>query len=125
MPKNVIAFMICVFLLSVGIFIYVSEHVGEPTTPQLKAEVPQDVAHQEIRYQNRTMDIATYVSTHISELSPVQETLGGTFYVTDVKTSNGKGIVEYEDGHSHYTADFVYSVSEDNGYTITKFRVRE
>lgn len=125
MPRNVIYFMAVVFLASVGAYIYLEERVGDPAALELKQEISQDVSHQEIRYQNRTMDIATFIGVNISELSPVQETHGGKFYITDVKTANGKGVVEYEDGHMHYTADFVYSVSEDNGYVISKFRLRE
>lgn len=64
--------------------------------------------------QNRMMSIENYVRLYISELSPVEEVLGGRFYVTDIKTGNGKGTVSYEDGHSAYIADFTYS-NEPNG----------
>lgn len=70
-------------------------------------------------------DVAGYVVGHITELSPVAASLGGTFYVTSISSSNGKGVVEYEDGHSAYTADFTYSSTRSGSMKITSFSVRE
>lgn len=73
----------------------------------------------------RYMDIETYVRTSISELSPVKEVLGGTFYVTKIETADGNGIVEYEDGHIALIADFTYTIDEVGKPTLTSFTVRE
>ncbi len=70
------------------------------------------------------MDIESYVKNDISNLSPVKEQLGGTFYVTEIETNNGAGTVSYEDGHNAYTADFTYTISDDGKPTITNFTVR-
>lgn len=73
----------------------------------------------------RYMDINSFVRNSISFLSPVKESLGGTFYVTKIETSAGTGVVEYEDGHNAYTADFTYTVSQDGKPTIETFKVRQ
>ena len=80
-----------------------------------------DPAEQSARY----MDIESYVRNSISELSPVKEQLGGTFYVTSIETHGGTGIVSYEDGHNAYTADFTYTIDEEGKPTIDSFIVRE
>ena len=54
-----------------------------------RAEVPE----------GKLMSIESYVSQNISELSPEKAVLGGTFYVTEIQVADGKGTVEYEDGH--------------------------
>lgn len=41
-----------------------------------------------------------YIKSHISELSPEKEVLGGKFYVTQIRFEEGnRALVEYEDGH--------------------------
>ncbi len=75
--------------------------------------------------ESRYMDIESFVRNSISELSPIEAQLGGTFYVTAIQTNNGAGTVSYEDGHSAYTADFTYSVAQDGRPSIESFTVRE
>ncbi len=122
MVRNVIVFMILVVLCSFAVFIYTEE----VSAPRIQiSDRSQDTAYQEEAYKNRLMSIESYIGAHIRELSPVQEVLGGTFYVTEVNASNGEGVVRYEDGHMAYIADFTYTQNEQTGYTVTKFRVRE
>lgn len=101
---------------------FTSDNVTAPTI-QLR-DRPQDTPYQEEAYKNQRMDLSTYLNVHIGELSPVQEVLGGKFYVTEVTADNGEGVVRYEDGHRSYVADFRYREVPDVGYTITKFTVR-
>lgn len=75
--------------------------------------------------QGRVMDIETYVRSNISELSPEPEVLGGTFYVTKIEADNGKGEVEYEDGHIALKASFTYSIDVDRGITIHSFTTHQ
>lgn len=66
-----------------------------------------------------------YVREHISELSPRDEVLGGIFFVTSVTAhTDGTGVVEYEDGHNAFVADFTFT-TEDDVVEITSFEVRE
>lgn len=68
--------------------------------------------------------IETYIRDNISQLSPIKEQLGGTFYITNLRLNNGQGVVEYEDGHNAYVADFNYSSA--NGTTsVTNFTIRQ
>ncbi len=123
MTKGPIVFMALVLLACAGVFIFTSEHVAAPAINI--HESPQDAVYQEEAYKNRRMDIGTFIGVHISELSPVQESLGGKFYVTEVSAAKGSGVAKYEDGHRQYIADFSYTQSGDAGYTITKFKIRE
>ena len=124
MPKGIIAFIVLVILACTGYYIYATEYRDVRATG-LRPEISQDDSRQEEAYKNRVMDLRTYLNVHISEISPVQETLGGKFYVSDVQSMNGKGVVRYEDGHMQYVADFLYSGSDSSGYTISKFKIRD
>lgn len=70
-------------------------------------------------------DVSAYVSEHISELSPEKAVLGGTFYVTDIRASNGEGVVEYEDGHVAFKADFTYTFDRNGEVIIKSFIIRD
>ncbi len=76
-----------------------------------------------MQVSNTTIDIEKYVTENISSLSPEKATLGGTFYVTDIEAAGGRGVVEYEDGHNAYVADFEYFIDK-YGITVSSFEVR-
>ena len=121
--KGPVTFIAFVLLACALIFIY---SVHEPSlSPGLRPEISQDETRQDEAYKNTQMDLPTFMNVHISELSPVQETLGGKFYVTDVTASGGVGVVRYDDGHAQYVADFTYKGSDTKGYIITKFKIRD
>ena len=73
----------------------------------------------------KLMSVTSYVRQNISELSPEKAVLGGTFYVTEVQATDGKGAVHYEDGHIALIADFTYTASDRQGIEITSFMVRK
>lgn len=102
MKKIVLITLLVIALLATGVGIFLMSKKDD-VSPVVQSST-----------QNKMMSIENYVRTYISELSPVEEVLGGRFYVTDIKTGNGKGKVSYEDGHSAYIADFTYS-NESNG----------
>jgi hypothetical protein len=70
-------------------------------------------------------DIDAYVRANISALSPVKETVGGKFFVTNFEAHGSTGTVEYEDGHNGYTADFTYTTNDLGNLSITHFTVRQ
>jgi hypothetical protein len=74
---------------------------------------------------DRMMSVEDYIRMNISEISPVKEQVGGTFYVTAIEAEDGSGTVEYEDGHNAYVADFEYSIDEGKGIDIESFEIRE
>lgn len=78
--------------------------------------------------QTTTVDTAVveaYVRAHISELSPMPEVLGGTFYLTSITfTDTSSGVVDYEDGHVAYIADFTFSFDTSGNVVIDSFQVR-
>lgn len=102
MKKIVLITLLLITLLAIGVGIFLFNKEDD-VSPVVQSST-----------QNKMMSIENYVRTYISELSPVEEVLGGRFYVTDIKTGKGKGKVSYEDGHSAYIADFTYS-NESNG----------
>ncbi len=65
--------------------------------------------------------VISYISKNISNLSPEKETLGGTFYVTNITLDRGEGTVEYEDGHNAHTANFEYSFDEKGAVRVINF----
>jgi len=65
--------------------------------------------------------INQYIADNISRLAPEPAQLGGTFYVTSIEATDGKGVVSYEDGHNAYTADFTYTIDP---ISITSFVLR-
>lgn len=72
----------------------------------------------------QSADAESYIRAHISELSPLEEQLGGTFFVTKIEVHEGAGFVEYEDGHNAYVADFTYSSGTD-GIAVDSFVIRD
>src|SRR5690606_14288721 len=79
------------------------------------------VTFQKAEVTSSETEVETYVSENISELSPIKEQVGGTFYVTSISTENGTGVVGYEDGHNAYTADITYERDEQGNVNITSF----
>jgi hypothetical protein len=70
--------------------------------------------------------IEAYVRANLAELSPVEPSMGGSFYITRIRLLDGAGTVNYEDGHMAYVADFTYTVSENNrDVTVSDFVVRD
>ncbi len=69
--------------------------------------------------------LQAYISEHLAQLSSVKAQVGGTFFVTKIEAKDGKGIVEYEDGHNAYTADFTYSTDSAGKITVNTFKVRK
>ena len=69
--------------------------------------------------------IEAYVTLNISQLSTVSATMGGEFHVTSIQAENGTGVVEYEDGHNAYTADFTYQDEGKPAIHVTSFNVRQ
>ena len=116
--------MIAIVALCAGLFAFTTQQAAAPTGG-LKQEISQDDNRQEEAYKNSKMDLPTYLGVHIAELSPVQETLGGKFYVTDVEARDNKGTVMYSDGHNQYTAVFSYKEDPKTGFTITAFKLKE
>ncbi len=69
--------------------------------------------------------VIAYISKNISSLSPEKETVGGTFYVTNITFDRGSGTVDYEDGHNAYTANFTYEFGVSGEVKITDFTLVE
>ncbi len=94
-------------------------------------EVEEEVQPSQVQQASTTpaapvsaTEVEAYVRENISELSPVKEQFGGTYYVTQIRADSGRGIVSYEDGHFAYTADFTYDTT-NTMVRITSFTVRD
>ncbi len=94
-----------------------TKSASKPTpVPEPASAEPSDV--------HDATSVESYIKKHITEFSTVKAQLGGTFYVTRIETRGGAGTVYYEDGHSAYVADFVYSIDEFGTISIDGFKVR-
>lgn len=110
--------------IAIGIALIILGYMFRDTLLPQK-EVPNPVVETDTPTPGRVMSIESYVSANISILSPIKETVGGTFFVTSIQAANGTGVVSYEDGHNAYTADFTYTIDERTGITIIGFGIRE
>ena len=114
MKAPIILLIVVLIATAAGMALYATQKQEEVSVP-----VPTPVQTEE-----RYMDIETYMRTSISELSPIESQLGGTFFVTDIQIEDGTGVVEYEDGHNAYTADFTYVIAENGKPEVLSFTVR-
>lgn len=65
-----------------------------------------------------------YTKDNISELSPEEAVLGGTFYVTNIKwLNNNSAIVDYEDGHIALQALAKYNLDDEGEVEIVAFEI--
>jgi hypothetical protein len=117
--------LLAIIIIAVGIggFFAYDSNTTEPTpAPQQETRTTTTSAPQ-----GKLMSVEAYVTQNISALSPIKETMGGTFYVTEIEVEpeENKGKVEYEDGHNAYVAEFTYTSNDRTGHTITSFVVRD
>ena len=106
--KQALIFLLILILAAAG-YAYFADIVEAPIG------TPED---------RRIMSVEEYVRQNISTLSPERAVLGGTFYVTKVQASDGRGTVWYEDGHAALVANFTYIVDK-YGISISSFEVRD
>ncbi len=67
-----------------------------------------------------------YIRGNISELSPEEAVLGGSFHVSSMEFISPKAlIVNYEDGHIALSARAEFDISEDGQVNINSFEVEE
>jgi hypothetical protein len=121
MTRFIAILLLAIALIVGGYFAY-----GKSATPEIDTtsdELPQPASDAP---QGKLMSVEAYVSQNISALSPIKETMGGTFYVTEIEVEpeERKGHVRYEDGHNAYEADFTYTSDDRAGHGITSFVVR-
>lgn len=118
---NKIALLAAVIIaVAIGGYFAYEPQSPEPA-PQPQGETPTSAP------QGKLMSVEAYVTQNISALSPIKETMGGTFYVTEIEVEpeEKKGKVEYEDGHNAYVAEFTYTSDDRTGHAITSFVVRD
>lgn len=118
MNRNVVVASVAL-LAVIALMIYA---VTKPPAPvEQVVETPQQEAPR-----GKLMSVESYVTQNISLLSPIKETMGGTFYVTEIEVEplENKGHVKYEDGHNAYEADFTYLSDDRTGHTILSFLIK-
>lgn len=121
MAKFIVALLIIIAVVVGGYFAY-----GNGTTSESRTPRTQETSASQAP-QGKLMSVEEYVRQNISSLSPIPESLGGTFYVTEIEVEpeNRTGKVKYEDGHMAYEAEFTYTSSDRTGHTIISFVVNE
>lgn len=112
-------------LATAGIIALIGIGIYAATTQQAPAPV-QETSAENIP-NGKLMSVETYVTQNISALSPIKETMGGTFYVTEIEVEpeQQRGNVKYEDGHNAYEANFTYTSNDRAGHTITSFVIQQ
>jgi len=116
-PRLIVVIVVLISLVGAGTYLYTQSNEGSGKLAEEETEVFPDTG--------RAMSIEQYVRENITDLSPLEEQLGGTFYVTEIEAHEGVGIVSYEDGHNAYTADFTYEIDPLHGaITMKTFVVR-
>lgn len=115
--------LLALVIIAVGIGGYFAYN-SNTTEP---APAPQETPATTGAPQGKLMSVEAYVTQNISALSPIKETMGGTFYVTEIEVEpeENKGKVEYEDGHMAYEAEFTYTSNDRTGHTITSFVIQQ
>ncbi len=92
-------------------------------SPELNDEELPVIDDEEELTEERKELVSEYIEENISDLSPVEEVLGGTFYVVSMDFIGDDSILlEYEDGHISLMAEVIYSVENDT-VTIEYFEV--
>lgn len=107
-----------------GVFLYYHRTQNTRPTDQ-PTPIPKKVIRTDPMADPNLVSIEGYVTSNISNLSPVKEAQGEVFQVTTITAQNGTGTVSYTDGKSSYTADFKYSIDPDyKNWIVTYFVVR-
>lgn len=110
--------IIALVIAVLGVFAYAIYH---NTTRE-----PEGYTGPSAEVNERADAIEGYVRANLATLSPVEPTMGGSFYITRIRLLNGEGTVWYEDGHMAHIADFTYDVSDNNeNVSVTSFTLRE
>jgi hypothetical protein len=114
-----ILIVVLVLILTAGVGFVVWSTVNR------QPEVIQNTKASAPTPQDEPAIVEAYIRQYISTLAPEKEVLGGTFHVTNVNIlPEDKGIVEYEDGHNAFTADFTYSIQGTSTVSIISFTNR-
>jgi hypothetical protein len=70
--------------------------------------------------------VSEYIRENISELSPEEAILGGSFYVNSIRfTGPYMAIVDYEDGHIALSAEVEFNVPKAGEIEIVSFKLKE
>jgi hypothetical protein len=124
MHNNKLTFWISIaIILGVALWLGLRNRAAAPTSAEPNTASSTQPAGQFPAAPGATT-IEEYVRQNISVLAPVPASLGGTFYVTKIEAHGGAGTVEYEDGHSAYTADFTYTIDEEGIPHMATFTLR-
>jgi uncharacterized OB-fold protein len=118
--KTVLISLVIILLIVVGVYALKDQDNNKMELPDNENGVVSEVNNEnEEDLQNReNIDVlpeeqgavTTYLENNISELSPEEAVLGGTFYVTYVSfPGDNIAIVNYEDGHIALTAKVNYN----------------
>lgn len=133
--KTILILLVIILLIIIGVSALKDQDNNKMELPDNENGVVSEVNNEnEEDFQNReNIDVlpeeqgavTTYLENNISELSPEEAVLGGTFYVTYVSfPGDNIAIVNYEDGHIALTAKADYNY-ENGVVTINSFGLLE
>jgi len=114
--------IIIISLIVITFAILKFQQLNQPTAEpvnnnQPTAEEPNSQAVEQQLVQD-------YLTSHLSELSPEPEVLGGKFLMEKIKfLDQQRAVIEYSDGHNLYIARLTYELSHDQPLAITDFTI--
>ena len=127
--KNINTIMLgIIILLLIALGLYIFFNSNQEINNSNLASNDTDLVGQEdssdLNSSEKQSLLITYLEENISELSPEDAVLGGTFYVTNIEfPEEGIAVVSYEDGHIALEAKADYIITSNNEVEINSFTI--
>jgi len=122
--------LLLVVLILIGVFVKKSRFVDnqvfnpEQILDQSKEIInDKDFGPRDPNLNNEQNLIKDYIASHLSDISPTKEVLGGKFYLTKIDfQENNQAIIDYEDGHIALQAEVTYEINPKQ-LNIIEFKI--
>ncbi|MFP4515049.1 MAG: hypothetical protein ACLFNO_03555 [Parcubacteria group bacterium] len=130
--KTILLSLVVILLIGIGAYLIMSQstesnlnNYENTVGDQNGEETELEDNDSETNSDEERRHVISFLESNISDLSPEEAVLGGTFYVTDVYfPEENKAIVNYEDGHIALMAEVEY-LYDNEEVEIESFEVIE
>ncbi len=120
--KTFLVSLVVILLIVVGVYAFTSQNDNETILPGDENNLADEFDNEDDLQNRENVDVSpeeqgavnTYLENNISDLSPEEAVLGGTFYITTVNfPAENVAIVNYDDGHIALIARADYSYDNE------------